>query len=365
MPEIAYTILINHAPAASALLEALQSAEVEQRLDSAGIFRLRIALGQDSRGGYPLLDDDLFAPLTPVQVMVTLGATPPVTLLNGYVSHVRVDFTHGPVMEVVGMDASATVMNLEEKVRAWPNLSDGDIVTMICAEYGLIPVVTPTQPYRMATDTTVFQRSTDIRFIRQLAERNGYEFLIEYAPVVGLPMAYFGPPRTSLPHQAVLSVHFGTESNVEQFRVEYDMLAPAGAKAAAMDAADGSAVKGEAKSAKADAMGKESTLKAIPKKSVVLLSQTGLTQAGELQTAAQGAADRSTWVVSAEGSANPARVGALLEAAKPVLVRGAGDRYSGAYLVERVTHTWTPGDYAMQFRLRRNATGLKGTEVFR
>ncbi|MCM3906046.1 MAG: hypothetical protein ND866_30550, partial [Pyrinomonadaceae bacterium] len=51
-------------------------------------------------------------------------------------------------------------------------------------------------------------------------------------------------------------------------------------------------------------------------------------------------------------------------AKRPILVRGAGQQFSGTYYVERVNHILTPDSYKQNFTLRRNAVGLSGQESF-
>lgn len=365
LKELIYTLLIDRQPAPETLLEQLLSVSVEQRADEAGMFRLVAGLTHTESGGYAPLDDDLFAPLTPVTLKVALGPAPPLTLINGYVTALKVQYGQSTTLEVVGMDAAGALMNLEEKVRTWPNMADSDVASMILGEYGLTPLVTATQPSRMAEETTVVQRSTDLRFLRYLAERNGYQFAVEADPAAGTPIGFFGPPRADGQPQATLSVNFAGDSNVSEFQVHYDMLLPAAAEAEGLAVADGSRQTGTADAPVTAPMGAKSTLDALPEKSLVRPVQTGLHAADELETYAKAVAERSSWAVTAEGAADPGAVGAVLQAGLPVLVRGAGSAFSGAWLVDRVLHEWRSGEYTMRFTLRRNATGLAGSEVFR
>jgi phage protein D len=364
MAELTYVLKIDRQPASDEVMDALRLVEVEQRCDAAAIFRLRFALAHEEKGDYHPLDDDLFKPLTPVTIQATLDAGQAQTLIEGYVSDVQVHFGEESLLEVVGMDATATLMNLEEKVRAWPNMADSDIASMIFSEYSLTPEVTATQPARMAEDVTVIQRGTDIRFLRQLAERNGFQCLITYGQG-GVATGYFGPPKADAEPQGILSVNWGSESTVTEFSVQYAMLAPTGATATGLDVEKAEEQTGEAPKGEVAPMGATGTLDALSEKSLVLLSGTGLMLNDELKTAATAAADRSAWAVTAQGTVDPRRLATLPEAGKPVLVRGAGKAFSGAYLVDRVLYEFEAQAARAQFTLKRNATGLKGSEVFR
>src|SRR6266516_695038 len=208
MPDLSYTLLIDDLPAPGGVLEAVQRLEVEEALDRASVFRIRLAIGSTPEGDWSVLSDDLFRPLVPVAVRVDAGTGLGEPLIRGYVTSSRAVFEPDPgrsFLEVTGMDATVR-MNLEEKVRTWADLSDGDIATMIFAEYGLVPEVTSTSPYRLELETTTIQRGTDARFLRRLAARNGFTFLVDLDPVIGLEMGVFGPLDLSSQPQGVLSL---------------------------------------------------------------------------------------------------------------------------------------------------------------
>jgi hypothetical protein len=96
----------------------------------------------------------------------------------------------------------------------------------------------------------------------------------------------------------------------------------------------------------------------------VLLSGTGLSQAGELQSLAQSVVDASAWAISAEGELDAGIYGGVLRAKKPVAVRGAGQQFSGTYYVERVLSAFTPEGMTQHFTLRRNALGVTSQDNF-
>ena len=78
------------------------------------------------------------------------------------------------------MDATM-LMNLQEKVMAWP-MPDSQIAQAIFAQYIITPMVSPTLPSLVETEGTTTQRGTDIRFLRRLAQRNGYECFVQPRP---------------------------------------------------------------------------------------------------------------------------------------------------------------------------------------
>jgi hypothetical protein len=204
----------------------------------ADMLRLRVSIGvREGCSDWTVLDDDLFRRLTNIRMMITVGSGPPESLINAYVIETRADFSNRPgqsVLNVVAMDPTV-LMNLEEKVRPWPNMADSDIATVIFGEYGFTPQVKQTQPSRQEVDYTVIQRGTDIQFLRQLAERNGYECYVEMNPLTGLIEGHFHPPRLEQSPQGVLSVNLGEATNVNSFNARYDMLRPTTVQVTGLD----------------------------------------------------------------------------------------------------------------------------------
>ena len=66
---------------------------------------------------------------------------------------------------MVAMDPTV-LMNLEEKVKPWPNMADSDVANSVFSspEYKFIPIIDPTQWRRQENDQTMIQRGTDIHY---------------------------------------------------------------------------------------------------------------------------------------------------------------------------------------------------------
>lgn len=366
MPNITYTLLINNTPASPDLLQAIQEVQVENNGEMADVFRLRIAIGMSKSGDWTILEDDPFMPLTPVTVRMQIGTGLSEPLISGYVTAQHVEISNEPgqsYLEVVGMDATA-LMNLEEKVIAWPDMADSDIATAIFGNYGLTPNVDQTQPVRQALDVTTIQRGTDIQFLRRLAERNGFECYVEHDPVLNTDVGHFHRPQLEGQAQGVLSVSFAAHTNVNSFKVRYEMLRPTTAQVSDMDIYTKSIQNGQAQTVSVNNLGQEGLLERITPQPLVLPSQTGLATTAELQTLCQAIVDRSAWAINAEGELDTAAYEGLLRPHRTVNVRGAGSLYNGTYYVSRVLHTFSGEEYTQRFELRRNALGLNGSEVF-
>ncbi|MCC7174000.1 MAG: hypothetical protein IT159_02295 [Bryobacterales bacterium] len=361
---ISYTLTIGGAPAPAALIAAVQSIQVEDHAELADLLRIKLTVGVRSDGrGWTVLDDDIFSRLASVSVAIRVANTRE-TLIHAYVVETSVNFSAQPgqsILTVVAMDPTV-LMNLEEKIKPWPDMADSSIATAIFSDYGFTPQVRDSQPARADNEHRVIQRATDIAFLSQLAERNGYECYVE-TNAAGQVEGHFHPPDTSQQPQGVLTLNMGEATNVRSFSVRNDMLRPVTVQAKGLEVESGSEQPAESQSQSGGGLGSAATV-ASDRPRKILLAGTGLAKAGELQTAAQAVVDRSAWAITAEGELDASTYGGVLRAKRPVTVRGAGRALSGTYYVQRVLHTFTAEGYRQQFSLRRNASGLTGQESF-
>jgi phage protein D len=358
-----YTLLVALAPASEELVDALQQIEVERTLDQASVVRLRFGTTATEIGDWSILDLDPFRPLTPLQLRLQSGTGAPEALINAFVTEHRVTYSDagGSTLEVTALDATYT-MNLEEKVTAWPNLPDSAIAAAIFGQHTIVPRVDPTTPVLTEPEGTTIQRGTDIRFLRRLARRNGFDCYVQPEPLTGLDVGHFHKRQLTGPPQAVLSVEVGTDTNVQDFSVRYELSRATSVTAAGLDVLTKTPQPALAPAALEQPLGLEGTLlRQLPPPSI-RPADTGLPRTAELQRAAQAIVDRSTWSVVAEGT-----VGLDVPVLRPgglVSIRGVGRLYNGSYVLTRVHHTIQPDSVEQRFEAARNAVTETGTEVY-
>lgn len=366
MPQLSFTLLFGPAPAPPDVVDAVQEIEIDASTDEAAVFRLRLATAQTAIGDWTLLERDYFRPLLPLSVRVSNRLGVPEALINGYVSHQEVTYANDPgqsVLEVSGMDATL-LMNLQEKVLPWPNLPDSAIAAAIFGQYAIVPRLQNTTPQLVETEGTTTQRGTDIRFLRRLARRQGFECYVQPEPLSGVDQGFFQPPPSPVgPPQAVINVNMGPETNVEGFKVRYEMAQPTTAVASGLDTATKAVQPALAPASLQFPYGVEPALTRVLPPPVVRPADTGLMRTGELQPAVQAIVDRSSWAVMAEGQVG-AEVG-ILRPGRLLNIRGAGRLFSGSYYTTRVSHTINRDTgHVQRFEARRNAVTLTGAEIY-
>jgi phage protein D len=368
MAAVTYALFLDDKPAGPDLLAAIRQIEVEDHAEMADMVRLQVVIGiKDGCSGWSVVDEDVFRRLTRLRIDVTIGSGRPEALINAYVVETSATFANQPgssILNVVAMDPT-TLLNLDERQKAWPNMSDSEVATSIFSsgDYGFTPIVDTTSWRRQENDETLMQRGTDMQLLQELAERNGYEVYVETNGFTGQIEGHFHAPRLDLPPQGVLSVNMRDATNVNSFNARNDMLQPATAEATNRDVESREDQQSEATTSALPALGQQSSL-ASSQQRRVLPSRTGLARTGELRTYAQAVADRSALSITADGELNTVAYGGLMRAKRPIMVRGAGRQFSGTYYVQRVHHVFTAESYTQSFTLARNATGLAGSESF-
>jgi hypothetical protein len=132
-----------------------------------------------------------------------VGTAAPEALVNAFVTDhtARHSEAGGSTLEVTAMDATYS-MNLEEKVASWPNLPDSAIAAAIFGRHTIVPQIDPTSPVLTEPEGTTIQRGTDIRFLRRLARRNGFDCYVQPEPLTGLDMGHFHARRPTGPPSA-------------------------------------------------------------------------------------------------------------------------------------------------------------------
>jgi phage protein D len=373
-----YQLFFGDAPASSDFYGRVIEVAVEERAWEADTFRLKVGLRLLDGGEWSDVDASDFALFTKVRIEAGFRDGNTEALTEGYITEVHAHFEDAarqPYLEVQGLDASV-LMTLEEKIVAWPNLSDSDIATQIFAGYGFTPDVTRTDPVHQDTDVTIVQRGTDLQFLRRLARKNGFEVGVEADRTTHATTGYFRPPTLTGTPQTALSVAFGDRSSLRAFDVKVDGLRPLAVETSQIDVKAKAANSGTGTSLQLAAIGQQdlSALVSSPMGSLasprdaagkLWLHGVPASDTTELGALAQAARDDAGWLVTATGEINSDVYATVLRAGRLVLVRGAGSLHSGKYYVTRVTHRiGGDGRYEQSFEARRNAVGLDGSEDF-
>lgn len=252
-----------------------------------------------------------------------------------------------PLLSVQGYDRSHRLTR-SHRVRAFSEMSDGDIARQVAEDAGLTAEVT----VRGQHHAHVLQcNQTDLEFLRERADRVGAEVVVR-----GRTLAFRARPASAAP-VATLS----READLIEFRSRLTTLAPASLmEVRGWDPATKRTIVGRAgKEQGARAMGGQAQAGTAVARQFGEHLATWMAAApdsqGEADAMARAALDRTALrYVEADGvcmGRPDVRAGTVVELA------GLGDRFSGPYYVTATTHTYTPSrGYRTRFAARRNAS---------
>lgn len=336
--------------------------EVELDDDLASMFRLRISMIQTSEG-WTSLDDERMRVWKPVTITAGFEDNNE-ELLSGYITHVKPSFqadAEQAYLEIWGMDASV-MMNRREVLKEWTNKKDSDIATEIFGNYSLgASGVQDTVFVHDEAVSTIIQRETDMQFLKRLALRNGYECYVQG------DTGYFRPPQLDEPPQPLLAVHFGNETNIHNFSIGVDAMAPVNVGMFQIGRLNKEAAEVNIESSAQTGLGAMNTagiLAAGMQAGQVYIGCNGAAGSAEMQSLCQGLYHRAEWFVTAQGEVNANNYAHVLMPRKTVTVKGIGETYSGVYYVNHVTHVFTCNGYKQMVRMKRNALMPAGNEDF-
>jgi hypothetical protein len=362
-----FTVQVALAPLPLPFFQALREIEIETSIGRASIFRMHFDLSRTIFGDFDALAIDIFRPLFPIKISLAAGLPIPQVLINGYIKDVQLRAGNTPGssrLEVVGMDALGTLMANNQQPFPWPNLSESAIAAAIFGKYAMIPLIDPLPPTRTVLDTTTLQRIYDAPFLFELARCNSFELYVQPDPFRGTDVGHLHRPYTHLPHQGVLSIDFGTQSNLLQFDVSNDMLRPTGVVGTTVDQTTRAPIPSFGIASTEIPMGLEPSLFRILPPPVARQQPGCAANPTEAQLRALAQASATSRAITAQGEVDGIKLARPLRVGLPVLVRGAGRQNSGLYYVQSVTHRISRDDYRQNFSAWRNATQLTGAELF-
>jgi hypothetical protein len=358
---VSFQLQVGGTPAPSALQEALQTAEVEENADGPGAMTLTVPVNRTPSGDLSYVDDGTFEPYTPVSVVLTAG-TSTQCIFDGYVLSWRLHLDRAgtdSTIRVLAQDAS-WLMNINDVVREWPGLTDGQVANNIFDSYGFAQAAANTNddsPAHQPDQHTLFQRATDLRFLHGLARRNGKISRVSCADKPGSRTGYFVRPYLTDAATTTLSLIDPVSWTVDTLDLDWDVMRPTEVDASQVSLTDSgsSGVPGNATSSGLAALAARDLPTYAGQASTMRLTATA--DVPELPQRTAGVLTDSGWFARCQGEADVDRLGLVLRAGTIVAVDGAGKAYSGNWFIWRVNHIIAVDSCRARFTLVRNAIG--------
>jgi phage protein D len=357
-----YQLLVNGAPVEADFYDALSSVEVEENIELPGAILLNFPIARTPEGDLTGVADPRFAAYANIAVVVQVEDKPAHCIFDGYVLSHKIHLDTGTAassLEVWGQDAS-WLMNLEEKVREWVDVTESAVAGTIFDEYGITAAPENTvddSPMHPESGHTLMQRGTDIQFLRQLARRNGRQCRVACADEAGKRIGYFVAPDLGAKAALTLVLNPPDDATVRALDFSWDVARPSEVKArqALFGNPDEDGAIGDTSDSALPLLD-ERGLATFGMPMKVLLAAP-VDEAGELVARAQSVLREASFFVRCTGDVNVAQLKDVLRVGTVVTVEGAGSLHSGSYFVWSVRHSLTIDSHNMSFVLVRNAVG--------
>jgi hypothetical protein len=355
-------------PVPDALYDAIAQLEIEESSDQPGALVLQLPANRTSAGGLQFVGDGTFEPRTNITLTVTVGASGSQShcLFDGYVLSWRLHLDRASTSsttEVWAQDAS-WLMNIDDQVVEWSGQTDGQVANAIFEKHGFTPADGNTvndSPSHTPDGHTLFQRATDLQFLRGLARRGGKLCRVGCTDTPGARTGYFVSPAVDGQPVTTISLTDPTSWTVDTLDFDWDVMRPTEVNAGQVDLTQSSASGTEVTTDASGltALGNRDYPAYLGQSSTLLLTAPADVPELDYRTAAVLA--ESGFFSRCTGEADAERIGTILRVGDVVTIEGAGALHSGNWLVWNVRHHYSLDSWKMNFTLVRNAMGPAGT----
>ena len=358
-----FQLLLNGTAVDDHIYTALSMLEVEENADLPGAIQLHLAVSRSESKDLTWVNDDRLQPFANIAVVATPKGESDQCIFDGYVLshklHLETGVTNS-TLQVWGQDAS-WLMNLEEKVREWVDVTDASVANTLFGEYGITPASENTEddsPSHTEDGHSLMQRSSDIQFLRHLARRNGKLCRVACTTTPGQRTGYFAKPQLDGKPVLTLRLNDPVVWTVNALDFDWDVTRPSAVKASQALFNDSSedGISADTNDSGLAALDERNLADFAGRPMTVMLTAP-VDDAGELRLRAQSLLREAGWFVRCEGEANVFRLNAILRVGTVIQIEGVGSLNSGKYYVWSVRHTITADAHRMKFVLVRNAVG--------
>lgn len=352
-----------------ALYDAIAQLEVEESSDRPGALLLQLPVNRTSSGDLQFVGDGVFEPRTNITLTVTPSAagSRAQCIFDGYVLSWRLHLDRASTSsttEIWAQDAS-WLMNIDDQVTEWPSgYTDGEVANAIFGKYGFTTADGNTQndsPGHTSDGHTLFQRATDLQFLRGLARRGGKLCRVACTDTPGARTGYFVTPGVDGQPVTTISLTDPTNWTVDTLDFDWDVMRPTEVDSGQVDlsqsADSGTEVTTDSSGLKA--LGDRDFPTYLGQSSTLLL--TAPCDVPELGQRTTAVLVESGFFSRCTGEADAERLGTILRVGDLVTIQGAGSIQSGTWLVWNVRHKHSLDSWKMSFTLVRNAMGPPAT----
>jgi hypothetical protein len=340
-------------------LDEIEEIVVEQEVGRVWEARIKVPVCVSDTGTWEGEEDPNRVEFKRVRVEARIGDGDFIPLIDGRVVGQDSQRSQAPGSSFITLlvhDDSALLHREAESV-SFAGQSDSDIATTIfesAALGGKVDVeATPAQPDPSAV---LNQHGTKMQMLRSLAARyQNYHAYVLPGEKAGASIGCF-KKLPNVPDENIPPLYmFGEKRNLAEFNVRQSSHSASEITGASISFSDKSVATVNSSYRDATLLGDEVATNAPAGDVKKRRLPPGHNELTDIEGAAAGEADASGYTLRADGSVLPLRYTGILLPYKVVPVRLSDSRYSGNYLIFKVTHTLGRSEYTQSFNMRGNA----------
>jgi hypothetical protein len=351
-----------------AFYDAVRQLEVEESSDQPGALVLKLPVNRTTDGDLQYVGEGSFEPMTNVTLVVTPSAAGATSqcIFDGYALSWRLHLDHtvtSSTVEVWCQDAT-WLMSVDDNVVEWSGQTDGEVANAIFSNYGFTPADGNTDgdsPSHTDDGHTLFQRATDLQFLRGLARRGGKLCRVACTDTPGDRTGYFVTPSVDGDPVATLDLTDPDRWTVDTLDFDWDVMRPTEVDASQVDLTQASPSGTDVATGSSGQSPMDERDYPTYSASSSTLLLTVPADVPELTYRTAGVLIESGLFARCTTEVDPERLGAVLRVGDVVTLAGAGNLHSGNWLVWNVRHTFSLQAWKMSVTLVRNAMGPAGT----
>ncbi|HEV7642861.1 MAG TPA: hypothetical protein VGO50_02865 [Pyrinomonadaceae bacterium] len=337
-------------------LDAIEEIVVEQEVGHVWEARIKIPVCVDENGHWEKEDAAAYHEGNRIRVEARIGNGEFTPLIDGLITSKEPDYNASPGLSAVTLmvQDDSVLLHRNEVSATFRGQSAAEIVKALFQSASLpepVVDVIPAPPDRTVIEN---QHGTAMDALRYIASRNRdfYAYVLPGASQ-GTSECFFKQLPTEVDETLAPLFLGGPNRNMSGFSIRQNANRLATFEGPSLNMSDNSPRPGRSEAA-APAEGEPATAVSEETTRNRRLAP-GNSDHTDPQEASNRAAATSSFTLSAEGSVRPSCYPSVLKPYKRVPVRLSNSRYSGSYVIFKVTHTLGRSEYTQSFSMRGNS----------
>jgi len=341
-------------------LDSIEEIVVEQEVGHQWVARIKIPVCIKEDGSWDAENDPAYAEFARVRVEARIGDGDFIPLIDGTIQSQEPDLNASPGLSVITLlvHDDTNLLHREAVSESFPpGDGDSEIVTSIfnTADLGEDPDIDDI-PARPDSNAVLNQHGTMMEMLRSIAARyTNYHAYVLPGTSAGTSKGCFKKLPTEPDPGLPTMFLSGPDRNITGFRIQRNSGQAARVEGAHLSMSDKSVTTASAGPGDTAPPSGETAAGGTATDTRLRRLPPGIGDHTDLQEAADGMAQESSFTLSADGSVIPACYSAILSPYRMVSVRLSNSRYSSGYVIYKVVHTLGISEYTQNFSVLGNA----------